>query len=41
MEKACPSMEGYGLFVTHVCKDNGLAYYHGPRTVTYTACILF
>ena len=40
-EQACASMEGYGLFVTQVCRDNGLAYYHGERTVTYTACILF
>lgn len=40
-EKAYPSMEGYGLFVTQVCRDNGLPYHHGPRTVTYTACILF
>ena len=40
-EKACASMEGYGLFVTQVCRDNGLAYHHGRRTVTYTACILF
>ena len=40
-EKAHPSMEGYGLFVTQVCKDNGLAYYRGERTVTYTACVLF
>lgn len=40
-EKACPSMEGYGLFVTQVCRDHGLEYHHGPRTVTYTACILF
>lgn len=40
-ERACPSMEGYGLFVTQVCRDNGLAYHHGERTVTYTACILF
>jgi predicted metal-binding protein len=40
-EKACPSMEGYGLFVTQVCRDNGLPYHHGERTVTYTACILF
>ena len=30
-----------GLFVTQVCKYNGLAYYHGERTVTYTACVLF
>ena len=40
-EKACSSMEGYGLFVTQVCRDNGAAYYHGENTVTYTACILF
>lgn len=40
-EKACSSMEGYGLFVTQVCRDNGLAYHHGERTVTYTACVLF
>lgn len=40
-DKACPSMEGYGLFVTQVCRDNGLQYHHGEKTVTYTACILF
>ena len=40
-EKACSSMEAYGLFVTEVCRENGLSYYHGERTVTYTACILF
>ena len=40
-EKACASMEGYGLFVTQVCRDNGAEYYHGPRTGTYTACVLF
>ena len=40
-EKACSSMEGYGLFVTQVCRDNGLPYYYGEKTVTYTACILF
>ena len=40
-QKACSSMEGYGLFVTQVCRDNGLAYYYGERTITYTACVLF
>ena len=40
-EKACSSMEGYGLFVTQVCRDNGCQYYHGEKTVTYTACVLF
>jgi len=40
-EKACASMEAYGLFVTQVCRDNGAQYYHGDKTVTYTACVLF
>ena len=40
-EEAYPSMEGYGLFVTQVCRDNGCQYYHGEKTITYTACILF
>lgn len=40
-DKACASMEGYGLFVTQICRDNGLAYHYGERTVTYTACVLF
>lgn len=39
-KRACSSMEGYGLFVTQVCKDNHALYYHGPKTITYTACIL-
>lgn len=40
-ELACSSMEGYGLFVTQVCRDNGAEYNHGPNTITYTACILY
>lgn len=40
-DKACVSMEGFGLFVTQVCRDNGFDYHHGERTVTYTACVLF
>ena len=40
-DSAYSSMEGYGLFVTQVCRDNGLAYHHGERTITYTACVLF
>lgn len=40
-EKACSSMEAYGLFITQVCRDCGIPYHHGERTVTYTACILF
>ena len=40
-EQAIFSMEAYGLFVTQVCRDNGAAYHHGPRTITYSACVLF
>ena len=40
-EKAISSMEGYGLFVTQVCRDAGVPYHHGEKTITYTACILF
>lgn len=40
-ERACSSMEGYGLFVTQVCRDNHLLYHYGEKTVTYTACVLF
>lgn len=35
-----PSMEAYGLWVSEVCRRSGLAYYYGPETITYTACIL-
>ncbi len=40
-EKATSSMEAYGLFVTQVCRDVGLPYHHGERTITYTACVLY
>lgn len=33
-EKTMSSMEGYGLFVTQVCRDAGVPYYHGERTIT-------
>ena len=38
---AFPSMEAYGLFVSRVCERSGMNYYYGPRTMTYTSCILF
>ncbi len=40
-DKALSSMEAYGLFVTQVCRDNNLSYYYGPKTITYTGCVLF
>ena len=32
---------GYGLFVSDVCVRSNLAYNYGPRTLTYTACVLY
>ena len=40
-EKAMSSMEGYGLFVTQVCRDAGVPYHYGERTIAYTACVLY
>lgn len=39
-KKMLSSMEAYGLLVSEVCRDAGLAYYYGPGTLTYSACIL-
>jgi predicted metal-binding protein len=39
-QKALSSMEAYGLLVSDVCLKNGLAYYYGPKTLTYTGCYL-
>ncbi|MEG2455608.1 MAG: DUF2284 domain-containing protein [Oscillospiraceae bacterium] len=38
---AIPSMEAFGLLVSDTCKESGLPYYYGPRTMTFTGCILF
>lgn len=35
-----PSMEACGLLVGDVCTRSGLAYNYGPKTITYTACVL-
>ena len=33
-------MEGLGMIVSDVCKANGMKYYYGPGTLTYTGCVL-
>ena len=40
-QQAYGSMEGYGLLVTEVCRQNGLKYYYGPNTIAYTSCFLY
>jgi predicted metal-binding protein len=39
-EKMLSSMEAFGMVVSDVCSDNGLPYYYGPKTLTYTGCVL-
>lgn len=38
--KMLSSMEAYGLLVSEVCQQSGLGYYYGPKTITYTSCVL-
>lgn len=38
--KRLSSMEAFGLLVSDVCQKSGLPYYYGPKTITFTACIL-
>lgn len=40
-EMLYPSMEACGLFVSGVCKDNGVAYYYGDDKIAYTCCLLY
>ena len=40
-QKRMFSMEAFGLLVSDVCVKSGLNYYYGPKTMTYTSCILF
>ena len=35
------SMEAAGLNVTETCQAAGVAYNHGPKTITYTGCVLY
>lgn len=39
-DKAIPSMEAYGLWVSKVCQLSGVPYNNGKLTVTYTSCYL-
>jgi predicted metal-binding protein len=39
-DKTSYSMEGLGMIVSEVCKDNNILYYYGPNTITYTGAVL-
>ena len=40
-QRMTPSLEAAGVVVSDLCSDNGLPYYYGPLTITYTSAILF
>ena len=37
---AVSSMEAYGLLVSDLCLKNGIPYYHGQGSMTFTGCYL-
>ena len=39
--KMLSSMEAYGLLVSGICEKNGMPYYRGENTISFTSCILF
>ncbi|MCL1848928.1 MAG: DUF2284 domain-containing protein [Clostridiales bacterium] len=39
-EDSFMSMEAAGLVVSDVCQSNGIPYYYGKGTLTYTSCFL-
>ncbi len=38
--KAFSSMEGYGMLVSEVCKENNVPYYYGQNTIAFVGCCL-
>ena len=34
------SMEGYGMLVSEVCKENHVPYYYGENTIAFVGCCL-
>ena len=40
-DKSMSSMEAFGLYVSDVCKQNGVAYNYGPGKMCYSGCFLY
>lgn len=40
-ERMSSPMEGYGMVISDVCRDNQITYNHGRGTLTYVGCYLF
>ncbi len=39
-EKKISPLEGYGIVVSDLCRENGMKYYYGPQHIAYTSCFL-
>ena len=35
------ALEGYGIFITQLCRDNNVLYYYGEGTIAYNGVILW
>ena len=40
-EKRQQALEGYGIFITQLCRDNDVTYYYGDKTIAYNGAILW
>lgn len=39
-DRANYKLEGFGMIVSELCRDNNIPYYYGPLTITYTGAVL-
>ena len=40
-DKRIEALEGYGIFITRLCQDNGVTYYYGEGTIAYNGALLW
>jgi len=40
-DKRIEALEGYGIFITQLCRDNNVLYYYGEGTIAYNGAILW
>jgi len=40
-DKRVEALEGYGIFVTQLCRDNNTKYYYGEGSIAFTAVALW
>ena len=40
-DKRVEALEGYGIFITQLCRDNDVLYYYGEGTIAYNGAVLW